>query len=148
MNYNYFTGKSLDMMEELDGGLYLVGTCIFNPVNEEEKYYWIKVGQTEHFGKRLKQYNTHNPMLWKGDFFICSSKRTRDSLENHCHYILNQEAVGSMSICSEWYEVPKEIYLKICEEGFSFFKNHPCYNKMGTSLKPLFEQMWEMAQLF
>lgn len=141
MNFNYFTGKELGHFAGMDGGLYLVGTCVFNPTKEEEKYYWIKVGQASKFNQRMRTYKTHNPMLWKGDFFFCQDQRKRDSLENLCFTILETEAIGSLSISSEWFEVSKETYLKICNEGFNFFKTHPFLEKMN--LKDYYDKMWE-----
>lgn len=124
-NYNYFTGITADVYDELGGGLYLVGTCIFNPTNEDEKYYWIKVGKAQDFGKRMRDYNPHNPMLWKGDFLPCEDKKLRHYLEKICHDVLRVEGIGKHSIASEWFEVSKTTYLKICNEGFNFFKEHP-----------------------
>lgn len=50
MNYNYFTGSELDVFDGRKGGLYLVGSCNFNPLTDE-KYYWIKVGVAKIFKK-------------------------------------------------------------------------------------------------
>ena len=113
MNFDYFTGKELGRFAGMDGGLYLVGTCVFNPTKEEEKYYWIKVGQASKFNQRMRA----------------------------CFTILETEAIGSLSVSSEWFEVSKETYLKICNEGFNFFKTHPFIEKMN--LKEYYDKLWK-----
>jgi len=129
MNYNYFTGSELDIFDGRKGGLYLVGSCNFNPLTDE-KYYWIKVGVAKTFKKRMASYRTHNPMLWKNSYFFCEDETQRYYLESQCHEILNLNAVGSLSEASEWYEVDKDTYLNICNKGFAFFKEEAlrCYS--------------------
>jgi len=129
MNYNYFTGSELDCFDGRKGGLYLVGSCNFNPLTDE-KYYWIKVGVAKTFKKRMASYKTHNPMLWKNSYFFCEDETQRYYLESQCHEILNLKAVGSLSEASEWYEVDKNTYLNICNKGFVFFKEEAlrCYS--------------------
>lgn len=121
MNYNYFTGNELDCFDGRKAGLYLVGSCNFNPLTDE-KYYWIKVGTAKAFKKRMASYRTHNPMLWKNSYFFCEDETQRYYLESKCHEILYEEAIGSLSEASEWYEVDKDTYLDICNKGFTFFK--------------------------
>jgi hypothetical protein len=121
MNYNYFTGSELDVFDGKKGGLYLVGSCNFNPLTDE-KYYWIKVGVAKTFKKRMASYKTHNPMLWKNSYFFCEDETQRYYLESKCHKMLNGKAIGSLSETSEWYEVDKDTYLDICNKGFVFFK--------------------------
>lgn len=129
MNYNYFTGSELDVFDGRKGGLYLVGSCNFNPLTDE-KYYWIKVGVAKIFKKRMASYRTHNPMLWKNSYFFCEDETQRYHLESQCHEILNMKAIGSLSEASEWYEVDKDTYLNICNKGFTFFKEEAlrCYS--------------------
>jgi len=129
MNYNYFTGSELDCFDGQKGGLYLVGSCNFNPLTDE-KYYWIKVGVAKTFKRRMASYRTHNPMLWKNSYFFCEDETQRYYLESQCHEILNLKAVGSLSEASEWYEVDKDTYLNICNKGFAFFKEEAlrCYS--------------------
>lgn len=121
MNYDYFTGNELDVFDGRKAGLYLVGSCNFNPITDE-KYYWIKVGVAKSFKKRMSSYRTHNPMLWKNSYFFCEDDTQRYYLESQCHEILNEKAIGSLSEASEWYEVDKDTYLDICNKGFIFFK--------------------------
>lgn len=125
---HYYTGVEANVFDSLGGGLYLVGTCVFNPTNEDEKYYWIKVGKASCFGSRMRNYNTHNPMLWKGSFLPCEDKKFCHYLEKIFQDVLRVEAIGKHdSRTSEWFRVSKEVYLKICNNGFNFFKNHPQY---------------------
>jgi len=121
MNYNYFTGNELDIFDGQKGGLYLVGSCNFNPLTDE-KYYWIKVGIAKTFKRRMASYRTHNPMLWKNSYFFCEDETQRGYLESQCHEILKMKAIGSLSEASEWYEVDKDTYLDICNKGFIYFK--------------------------
>ena len=120
MNFTYFTGEELNLSDNKKGGLYLVGNCNFNPISGET-FYWIKVGVASNFKKRMSQYRTHNPMLWKNSYYFCDNSKERLFLENRCHEALKKCAIGSLSEDSEWYEVDKETYLKICKKGFSFF---------------------------
>lgn len=147
MNYNYFTGSELDVFDGRKGGLYLVGSCNFNPLTDE-KYYWIKVGVAKTFKKRMASYRTHNPMLWKNSYFFCEDETQRYYLESQCHEILNEKAIGSLSEASEWYEVDKDTYLDICNKGFIFFKEIALQRYATGTLLAIKEKDDSMRTLF
>lgn len=99
-------------------GLYLVGSTYFNPYTDE-KFYWIKVGKSTDLKKRMKQYATHNPMLWK-NCFIPVSVKNLDTAESLCHAVLKHVALKKAENTNEWFQVDKETYLNICETGFEW----------------------------
>lgn len=101
-------------------GLYLVGNTYFDPFTDD-KYFWIKTGQASDFEKRMKQYATHNPMLWKADFITIADKYERDFAEAKCHAALKAISIGVADNTKEWFRVSREDYLKICSEGFKWF---------------------------
>lgn len=99
-------------------GLYLVGNTTFNPFTNE-KFYRIKVGQASDFTKRMKNYATHNPCLWKADFKIVDDFIS--SYEEECHRQLTKVSFGIVEGTKEWFEVDRDTYLEICTKGFDFF---------------------------
>ena len=101
------------------GGLYLLGNTAFNPFTEEKEF-WVKVGQTVDFKKRMRSYTSHNPTIWQIDFLSCS-KEWFDVLEEGCHKFLLCDSSEVKKGTKEWFKVDKEIYLEICNEGFDFF---------------------------
>ena len=100
------------------GGLYLVGSTFFNPYTDE-KFYWVKIGKSTNIEKRMKQYATHNPMLWKNSFLPVSNENV-DTAEALCHTVLNHVSFKKADNTNEWFQVGKETYLKICETGFEW----------------------------
>ena len=68
------------------------------------------------YGSRLRYYAMRKLI------FFCEDETQRYYLESKCHEILYEEAIGSLSEASEWYEVDKDTYLDICNKGFAFFK--------------------------
>lgn len=144
MNFTYFTGEELNLSDNKKGGLYLVGSCNFNPISGET-FYWIKVGVASNFKKRMSQYRTYNPMLWKNSYYFCDNPRERLFLESKCHEALKKCAIGSLSEDSEWYEVDRETYLKICNKGFSFFYMalHDDFDKITSSIPEIIKKNFE-----
>lgn len=102
------------------GGIYLIGSTYFNPYTDE-KFYWIKVGKTTDLAKRMKQYATHNPMLWKNSFLQINSKDLQNA-EKLCQRCLKDHSNIVAENTNEWYSVSKQLYLEICENGFTWFK--------------------------
>ena len=100
-------------------GLYLVGSTYFNPFTREE-YYWIKVGLSVDIQKRMKQYATHNPMLWKQSFLPLGADKI-NYVETLCHNDLNEKAYKIAENTNEWYLVSREVYLDICEKEWDWF---------------------------
>lgn len=95
-------------------GLYFIGETHFNPITDE-KYYWVKIGRATNLNRRMKDYNTHNPMLWRIDFSENYDK------EKYYHLKLNDVAIASCNHNEEWFLVDKNTYLEMCEKGFSYF---------------------------
>ena len=104
-----------------NGGLYLLGNTAFNPYTEEKEF-WVKVGQTVDFKKRMRSYVSHNPTIWQIDFLSCS-KEWLNVLEEGCHSYLLADSSDIKKGTKEWFKVDKETYLEICSQGFNYFPN-------------------------
>lgn len=98
------------------GGLYFIGETHFDPFNDE-KFYCVKIGKADNLAKRMRQYNTHNPMLWRIDF-----APNAEALEEYYHKLLAQVAEARCSHNKEWFFVDRITYFKMCRQGFKFFE--------------------------
>lgn len=98
-----------------ESGLYFIGETHFNPFNDE-KFYCVKIGKATNLAKRMKQYDTHNPMLWRIDFAVGA-----EALEGHYHNLLAQIAEARCNHNEEWFFVNRMTYFKMCKQGFHFF---------------------------
>lgn len=96
-------------------GLYFVGETHFNPFTDE-KFYWVKIGRGVNLKNRLRDYDTHNPMLWRIDF------STKFEKEEWYHKKLNEVAIAKCNHNKEWFLVDRTTYLEMCEKGFKFFE--------------------------
>ncbi len=100
-------------------GLYFIGETHFNPFTKEE-FYWIKIGLSTNLAKRMKQYNTCCPMLWRIAFKTNLNKCLENEEEEY-HDKLRKIAIASCNHNEEWFLVDRETYLEMCEKGFSYF---------------------------
>lgn len=97
-------------------GLYFIGNTVFNPITHEE-FYWVKVGMTaQTLRKRLRQYNTSNPMMWRIDY-----KEDAENSEGLYHLFLMEICIARNCCNEEWFLVDRETYLEMCEKGFRYF---------------------------
>jgi len=95
-------------------GLYMIGQTFVNPITNE-KFYWIKVGEAQNLARRRHDYNSMTAMIWDIGYY------TKDDLtESECHDKLKDIALHRHA--DEWFSVSRENYLKICEQGFEWFK--------------------------
>lgn len=95
-------------------GLYLIGQVNINP-RTGEQYYWIKVGWGNNLALRRKQYSTYTAMIWDIGYYI-----DQDLDEEKCHNRLLGIALHRHA--NEWFSIPRQDYLKICQIGFDWFK--------------------------
>lgn len=102
-----------------EAGLYFIGETHFNP-HTMILYYWIKIGLSTNLRKRMKQYDTHCPMLWRIDFKT-NLEFDLELEEEHYHDKLKEIAVAGCNHNEEWFLVDRETYLAMCEKGFSYF---------------------------
>lgn len=95
-------------------GLYFIGETHFNPFTNE-KFYWVKIGKSTNLKKRMNQYNTCCPMLWRIGFSDKYDEEEfyHDWLYEHCEATCNHN--------EEWFLVNRETYLEMCEKGFAYF---------------------------
>ena len=98
-----------------EDGLYFIGETHFNPYTHEE-FYWVKIGMSTKLNRRMKEYDTHNPMLWRIDYKIGSADE-----EYIYHQLLGQKAIAKCNHNDEWFLVDRNTYLAMCEKGFSYF---------------------------
>ena len=103
-----------DIKYPREGGLYLIGQTFFNPITDE-KYYWIKVGEASDLKRRRRDYNTPTAMIWDIGYYTGN-----DLTESGCHEKLKEICLHRHA--DEWFSIPREDYLKICEIGFDWFK--------------------------
>jgi len=116
-------GKEITIKE----GLYLIGSTHFNPHTKEE-FYWIKVGESSDVEKRLKSYSTHNPSVWRADFFEMNEE-DRKHYEKMCHKLLKAVSLEMAENTKEWFRVSRETYLEICDKTWDYFWMLPKRNK-------------------
>ena len=104
-----------------ESGLYLMGQCIFNPFTKEE-YYLVKVGKSLDLYQRLRQYTTPNPQIFLIDYLLGKEHYEEESF----YQSIIETALGGKKYHSrEWFQVSREVYLKISID-FSFLI---CYHK-------------------
>ena len=101
-------------------GLYLIGQTAFNP-DTNEQFCWLKVGKTTNAESRFLAYRTSNPCVFYIDWLPVRGKNILKNNEETCHIIL--QIISKNTHRAEWFQVPQEIYLKICDAGFTHFTN-------------------------
>lgn len=94
-------------------GLYFLGMVNTNPITNET-FYWVKIGYAKNILSRMRNYNTHCPMLWHIDY-------TDNENEFYYHAQLTHYAINRCNHNDEWFMVDKITYLQMCEKGFEFF---------------------------
>ena len=90
-------------------GLYFIGETHFNP-RTMMLYYWVKIGLSINLRKRMKQYDTHCPMLWRIDFKT-DLEFDLEIEEEHYHDKLKEIATACCNHNEEWFLVDRETYL-------------------------------------
>ena len=108
----------IDYVAPDDGGLYFVGETHFNPATDQ-KYYCVKIGSASNISNRMKQYNTHNPMLWRIDYAI-----HKEGLEKLYQSFLSRIALAKCNHNEEWFFVDRDTYLEMCQKGFQYFTTY------------------------
>lgn len=99
-----------------EAGLYMVGETHFDPTTDDT-YYMVKIGKSSCLRKRMSQYNTSNPMLWRIGYYVGACDR-----EEEFHRKLKKIAYRSFKHNNEWMLVDRETYLALCEQGFDYFE--------------------------
>ena len=115
-----------------DSGLYFIGMCGFNPITEE-RYYLVKVGESENVKKRIKQYLGMNPMIYNNGNILPLPNESyirRSKMETNCHEFLNKVSYAKAANANEWFYVTKEKYLELCET----FANQEEFYKIAVGL--------------
>lgn len=115
-----------------DSGLYFIGMCGFNPITEE-RYYLVKVGESENVKKRIKQYLGMNPMIYNNGNILPLPNESyirRGEMENNCHEFLSKVSYAKAANANEWFYVTKEKYLELCE----MFANRDEFYKIAMGL--------------
>ena len=100
-------------------GLYFIGETHFNPITNE-KFYWVKIGKASNIRERLRNYNTHCPMLYRIDFKECSNTDV-SQLEKTYQMAIKSVALASNNHNKEWFLVDERTYLVMCKKGFAYF---------------------------
>lgn len=109
-----------------EGGIYLLGDTAFNPHTKEE-FYYIKVGQSKHIKRRIRDYVTHSPSVWHIDQMVTEDRKIYE--DNYQGVLVFCELETTTT---EWHRVSREVYLQICEMGFKWFeKKVKCLKNIG-----------------
>lgn len=95
-------------------GLYFLGMVNVNPMTNEI-FYWVKVGYASNILSRMRNYNSHCPMLWHIDY-------TGETNEEYYHQQLRKVALATCNHNDEWFMVDRETYLAMCDKGFRYFE--------------------------
>lgn len=101
-----------------NAGLYFIGMAGFNPLTDE-RYYLVKVGCAMNIRKRIKQYLTHNPMIYHNNIILPISEADYPKMtvmEDNCHRYLKKCAYAKAAGSKEWFYVSRETYLQLCEK--------------------------------
>lgn len=103
------------LSDENFSGLYFIGEIGYNPIINQ-KFFMVKIGQTENIKKRMAQYRTHNPNFWHEN---CSLKidtwQDREYYETLAHKALNNICIKKCPNADEWFIVSEKIYFELCE---------------------------------
>lgn len=106
--------------EKLKSGLYLIGYVLMNPFTKEE-FYWLKVGVSVDLASRMEQYQVSCPMVWKNSYCYRKNMKHARKEETMCHNLLEKLCIEKGFRSKEWFRVEREVYLDVCQKGFSFF---------------------------
>ena len=105
---------------EPNKGLYLIGCVFMNPYTREE-FYWLKVGSSTDLRRRIKEYSSLCPMVWKNSYCYRKDMNHAREEETKCHKRLEMICIERGFRSNEWFRVEREAYLDVCQKGFSFF---------------------------
>ena len=102
-----------------EAGLYFLGETHFNPFTHEE-FYWVKIGLSTNLKRRMKEYDTHCPMLWRIGYILADN----DCLEREeewYHDKIKEVGIATCNHNEEWFLVDRNTYLEMCAKGFNYF---------------------------
>ena len=102
-------------------GLYMISQLSFSKENPNIKYYWVKVGLSSNLAQRMREYNTHCPMLWRIDYKVYNSNKDLENKEHYYHLKLRELAMAQAANAEEWFLVDEKTYNELCDKGFSYF---------------------------
>ena len=97
---------------------YLLGTVTYNPFTDE-KFYWVKIGQTGNLANRMNSYCSNNPAAFIIDIMEADEdKKERCDYERELQLGLSKMAIAKNKDADEWFLVSRETYLEICKKKF------------------------------
>lgn len=102
-------------------GLYMISQLSFSKENPNIKYYWVKIGLSSNLFQRMREYNTHCPMLWRIDYKVYSNNKDLENKEHYYHLKLRELATAQAANAEEWFLVDEKTYNELCNKGFSYF---------------------------
>lgn len=111
--------KGLAVANNALAGLYLLGTCEFNPFTSK-KTFWVKIGKASDVLQRMRAYSCHNPAHLEIDF-LSLPKNQIDRLEKECHRQLKEICENVASDSKEWFAVSEKFFHEIYNKKFNFF---------------------------
>jgi hypothetical protein len=97
-------------------GLYFLGQIGYNPILDK-KIYFVKVGQSEDIGKRVKQYFSYNPLIYYNHTCLpIDNNIERKCCESICHNYLSKYTISYGQNAYEWFQVSEENYYELCKQ--------------------------------
>lgn len=94
-------------------GLYFVAMMAHNP--DGKNFYLVKIGKAEDIGSRMRQYASHNPMIYHNNCSLYINEGRLEPYEHNCHNFLNNIAFGRAQNSLEWYYVNEKDYYTLCD---------------------------------
>ena len=102
--------------EDHFSGLYFIGQIGYNPILNK-KIYFVKVGQSEDIGKRVKQYLSYNPLIYYNHTCLpILNDYARKCCESICHDYLSKYTINYGQNTYEWFQVSEENYYELCDQ--------------------------------
>lgn len=102
--------------EDHFSGLYFIGQIGYNPILNK-KIYFVKVGQSEDIGKRVKQYFSYNPLIYYNHTCLpIDNNIERKCCESICHNYLSKYTINYGQNAYEWFQVSEENYYELCKQ--------------------------------
>jgi hypothetical protein len=109
-------------------GIYFVAMIGITPDNH--KYYLIKNGKADHVKDRIKQYASHNPMIYHNNCYLPIDPTQENILttEANCHEYIAKRAYARAQNTKEWFYVDEKTYYELCDT----FANHEKFRAIGN----------------
>jgi len=109
-------------------GIYFVSMIGATP--DDHKYYLIKNGKADHIKDRIKQYASHNPMIYHNNYYLPINPVNENilTIESNCHEYIARKAYARAQNTKEWFYVDEKTYYELCD----IFSNPDKFRAIGN----------------